>query len=33
MVKGWVALPKYLFHVASQIEKDQYMLIEQSEHL
>ena len=31
MVKGWVALPKYLFHVATQIEKDQYTLIEQLE--
>ena len=33
MVKGRVAPPKCLFHVATQIEKDQYTLIEQSAHL
>ena len=30
MIKGRVALPKYLFHVATQIEKDRFTLIEQS---
>ena len=29
MVKGRVTPPKCLFHVATQIEKDQYTLIEQ----
>ena len=33
MTKCKVAPPKYLFHVATQIEKDLYTLIEQSEHL
>ena len=33
MVKGRVALPKCLFHVATQTVKDQYTLIEQSPHL
>ena len=33
MIKGTVAPPKWLFHVAIQIEKDQYTLIEQSAHL
>ena len=33
MVKGRVALPKCLFPVANQIEKDRYTLIEQSAHL
>ena len=33
MVKGRVAPPKCLFHVATQIEKDRYTLIEQSVHL
>ena len=33
MVKGRVAPPKCLFHVANQIEKDRYTLIEQSAHL
>ena len=32
MVKGKVAPPRCLFHVATQIE-DQYTLIEQSAHL
>ena len=27
------AIPKYLFHIATKTEKDQYTLIEQSEHL
>ena len=30
MVKGRKAPPKYLFHVATQTEKDQYTLTEQS---
>ena len=30
MIKGRVALPKYLFHVATQIEKDRFTLIKQS---
>ena len=33
MVKGRVATPKCLFHIATQSEKDQYTLIEQSAHL
>ena len=33
MVKGRVAPPKCLFHVATQTEKDRYTLIEQSAHL
>ena len=33
MVKGRVALSKCLFHCATQTEKDQYTLIEQSAHL
>ena len=33
MVKHKAASPKCLFHVATQIEKDQYTLIEQSQHL
>ena len=33
MVKGRVAPPKCLFHVATQAEKDRYTLIEQSAHL
>ena len=33
MVKSRVAPPKYLFHVATQTEKDGYTLIEQSAHL
>ena len=30
MAKCKVAPPKFLFHVATQIEKDQYTLIKQS---
>ena len=33
MVKGRVASPKCLFHVAPQTEKERYTLIEQSTHL
>ena len=33
MIKARVAPLKWLFHVATQIEKDQYTLIEQSAHL
>ena len=33
MIKGRVAPPKCLFHVATQIEKSIYTLIEQSAHL
>ena len=33
MVKGRLAPPKCLFHVATQIEKGRYTLIEQSAHL
>ena len=35
MIKGRVAPPKYLFHAATQTEKDQhiYTLTEQSVHL
>ena len=33
MVKGRVAPPKCLFHVATQIENDRHTLIEQPEHL
>ena len=33
MVKCKVAPPKCLFHVATQIEKDWYILLEQSAHL
>ena len=33
MAKGRIAPPKCLSHVATQIEKDQYTLIEQSPHL
>ena len=33
MIKGKVAPPKWLFHVATQIEKYRYTLIEQSAHL
>ena len=33
MAKGKVAPPKCLFHIATQTEKDQYTLIEQSAHL
>ena len=33
MVKCKVVLPKCLLHVATQIEKDRYTLIEQSAHL
>ena len=32
MVKGMVAPPKCLFYIDTQIEKDQYTLIEQSAH-
>ena len=32
MINGWVAPPKCLFHVATQIE-DQYTLIEQPAYL
>ena len=32
-MKGWVVPPKCLFHVATQIEKDRYTLIEQAAHL
>ena len=30
MVKSWVAPPKCSFYVATQTEKDQYTVIEQS---
>ena len=33
MVEGRVTPPKWLFHVATQTDEDQYTLIEQSEHL
>ena len=33
MIKGKEALPKYLFYIATQIEKDRYTLIEKSAHL
>ena len=33
MVKARVAPPKWLFHVATQIEEGRYTLIEQSAHL
>ena len=33
MIKGRVASPKCLFHVAIQTEKDRYTLIEQLAHL
>ena len=33
MLKGRVAPPKYLFRVATQMEKDRYSLIEQPRHL
>ena len=33
MVKDRAAIPKYLFHVTTHTEKDQYTLIEQSEYL
>ena len=33
MIKGKKAPPKCLFYVTTQIEKDQYTLIEQSAHL
>ena len=33
MVKGRVAPPKYLFHVATHTKRNQYTLIEQSAHL
>ena len=33
IVKGIVAPPKCLYHVATHIEKDQYTLIEQSAYL
>ena len=33
MVKGRVAPPKYLFHVAIHTKRNRYTLIEQSAHL
>ena len=30
---SWVAPPKCLFHIATQVKKDQYTLIKQSAHL
>ena len=33
MVKGRVAPPKCLYYIDTQIEKDQYTLVEQSTHL